>query len=72
MCDCDLRWLARWLMSQPMLALFTECHLPTRLRQREIVELQEEDFVCHGKHTCARVCVHATARVFEKEICVTS
>lgn len=48
-CDCHLRWLARWLISQPSLALFTECHQPLLLRDREIVELQEDDFVCHGE-----------------------
>ena len=50
MCDCHLRWLARWLMSQPTLALYTECRQPLRLNGRQIVELQEDDFTCAGKY----------------------
>ena len=49
-CDCHLRWLSRWLMSQPTLALYTECRQPLRLNGRQIVELQEDDFTCAGKY----------------------
>ena len=37
-------------MSQPTLALYTECRQPLRLNGRQIVELQEDDFTCAGKY----------------------
>ena len=46
LCDCHLRWLARWLMSRPALALFTLCTQPYELRGKEVVELSNDDFVC--------------------------
>ncbi|XP_071091195.1 protein slit-like isoform X2 [Haliotis cracherodii] len=45
-CDCHLAWLARWLRANPTLALFTECAIPSHLKNNEIAELQDMDFRC--------------------------
>ncbi|KAK2182582.1 hypothetical protein NP493_346g01000, partial [Ridgeia piscesae] len=47
-CNCHLKWLARWLRRLPTLALFSKCSSPKHLRSTLIAELHDSDFTCTG------------------------
>ncbi|XP_013386131.1 slit homolog 2 protein isoform X2 [Lingula anatina] len=64
-CDCHLAWLANWLRWNPRLALFTRCHSPQHLKNKEIDELQASDFKCNGME----ISLTRTCQLPEDSVC---
>ena len=47
-CNCYMSWLPEWLKSRAIEAGNPTCREPNRLVERQIEELQREEFTCEG------------------------
>ncbi|XP_033756353.1 protein slit-like isoform X1 [Pecten maximus] len=57
-CDCNLRWLARWLRNVRRLGRGTECSTPSNLQSIELKDLDEMEFKCNDlQHQVVNQCL---------------